>query len=299
VKGATCTVEQWIAQIEEYAKKPFDECTLRDLVDRGVPDALGVLMMDAAVMANAVGATNTARPEDIEIHPFDQSVYIAFTDSTGSGEGSPDARIFPDSKGENSRQYGAIYRIIENNNDPAARTFGWGKFVSSGETHEGGGAFASADNMVFDPQGNLWIVSDITTPKHNYEVTREDATKPGSASFMGAFGNNAMFCIATQGEHAGTPRCFAIGPMECEMTGPTWTDDGRTLIVSIQHPGELHGTRGLRGVGQTNEVTRTFKLADRGGTLFDQERVVPLGSNFPARQIGIVPRPCVLCITSI
>lgn len=299
LKGVERTVEQWIAQIEEYAKKPFDECTLRDLVDPSAEDPLAILLMDAHVMANAVGATNAARPEDVEVHPADQSVYIAFTDSTGSGEGSPDVRIFPDSRGENSRQYGAIYRIIENNNDPAARTFAWGKFVSSGETSDGGGAFASADNLAFDPAGNLWVVSDITTPKHNFEVSREDKSQPGTSSFMGVFGNNAMFCIATSGEQAGVPRCFAIGPMECELTGPTWTEDGRTLLLSVQHPGELHGTRGFPGVQQPTEQTRKMRLADRAGAFFDQERMVPIGSNFPSRQLGVPPRPCVVCITQV
>ena len=252
--------------------------------------------MDAYAMANAVGGTPTARPEDIEIHPRDGSVYIAFTDTTGSGDGSPDKRIFPDSAGDTSRQYGAIYRLAETDNDPAATTFAWGKFVSSGEAADGGGGFACADNLVFDPDGNLWMVCDISTTVGNLPVDRsKKQDSPGGKAFPGVFGNNAMFMIPTAGPNAGVPHCFAVGPMECEMTGPTFVrnpDGGWTLLVSIQHPGELHGTR--RDGGQ--EV-RTMTLAARDGTLFEQRRVVPLGSNFPHGRPDEPPRPCVVCVT--
>ena len=41
----------------------------------------------------AVHPVSRHRPEDIEVHPLDQSVYVAFTDSTGSGDGSPDILV--------------------------------------------------------------------------------------------------------------------------------------------------------------------------------------------------------------
>lgn len=292
---AELTTEQWVRSVEAFAGKPFAECTLGDLVrpDPGVdPDA--ILLMDAYAMANAVGGTPSARPEDIEVHPVDASLYVAFTDSTGSGDGSPDARIFPDSAGKNSRQYGAMYRMEESAGDPAATTFTWGKFVSSGEVAEQGAGFACADNLVFDPSANLWMVTDLTTTRHNHPVSRtaEDRSLPGSGAFMGIFGNSSLFVFPTTGEHAGVPYCFAIGPMECEMTGPTFTQDGLTLLLSVQHPGELCGTR-RRGASEQ----RQYVLADRSGGLFTQTRTVPLGSNFPANRDGALPRPCVISIT--
>ena len=30
----------------------------------------------------------------------------------------------------------------------------------------------------------------------------------------------------------------AAGPVECELTGPWFTDDEETLFLSVQHPGE-------------------------------------------------------------
>jgi secreted PhoX family phosphatase len=31
---------------------------------------------------------------------------------------------------------------------------------------------------------------------------------------------------------------FASGPVESELTGPYFTPDGKTLFLSVQHPGE-------------------------------------------------------------
>ena len=36
----------------------------------------------------------------------------------------------------------------------------------------------------------------------------------------------------------GDLRRFLVGPAGCELTGWTTTDDGRTVFVNIQHPGE-------------------------------------------------------------
>ena len=48
---------------------------------------------------------------------------------------------------------------------------------------------------------------------------------------------------------------------------------------------------------QPLDVTRDMKLAARDGSLVTKKRTVPLGSNFPSREPGVVPRPCVVCIT--
>jgi secreted PhoX family phosphatase len=287
---------RWVASVEQFTNKLFENCRLSDLVTG--PDVLAALLLDAYAYANAVGGTPCSRPEDIEIHPRDKSVYVAFTDSTGSGDGSPDVRIFPDSAGKNSRQYGAIYRIAEGHDgDPASSNFTWGKFVSSGEAFEAGGGFACADNLVFDADGNLWMVCDITTPAHNFIVNHtQAAAAPGAKNFPGVFGNNAMFMIPTTGPHAGVPFCFAIGPMECEFTGPTFSPDGKTLILSVQHPGELYGTRAHWASSLPATVVREFQVAARDGKIFTQRRTVPLGSNFPSGRPGDLPRSCVVCI---
>lgn len=286
--------EAWRQSVEAFCGKPLSEMTLKDLVAPDAPvDA--VLMLDAFLMANAAGGTPCARPEDLEVHPLDQSVYIAFTDSTGDEYGAPDHQIFPDSRRLNSRQYGAIYRLLEDGNDPAAETFKWGKFVSAGECAEGGGGFACADNLAFDPAGNLWMVTDITTNSLNFPVNRQGKTAPGEKRFPGVFGNNAMFFIPTAGPEAGAPKCFATGPMECEFTGPCFTPEG-WMLIAVQHPGEGCGTRGDPASPEPLEEERDIHILGRDGRVFVQKRRVPLGSNFPFGRAGAVPRPAVICI---
>ncbi len=296
------TADEWCDQIAAFAGKPFDECVLGDLVrpERDEEDAaLGILLLDAFAMANACGATPSARPEDIEVHPGDQTVYVAFTDATDSSQGSPDRRIFPDSAKDNSRQYGAVYRLLEGgvegpDSDPAATTFTWGKFVASGEAAEQGGGFACADNLAFDPRGNLWLVTDVTTNAQNFPARGDDdRSHPGQAGFPGIFGNNSIFVFDTEGPNAGHPRLFALAPMDAEFCGPSFTDDGKALVLSVQHPGEKHGPR------TASEPARvaTFIVHDRDGKPFEQQRTIPRGSNFPSGELGRAPRPCVVCIT--
>ncbi|HSR52055.1 MAG TPA: alkaline phosphatase PhoX [Acidobacteriota bacterium] len=300
---AEITVEQWIERIESFAGKPFQECTLADLVnpwsDEAEQGVLGVLVMEAFAMANCIGGTPTARPEDLEVHPLDQSVYIAFTDATEGSEGSPDQRVFPNSKKENSRQYGALYRLAEGPEEdggsgPESEEFHWGVFVSSGEVAEQGGGFACADNLLLDPAGCLWMVTDISTSVQNFPTRRREdsGTLPGQKYFPGVFGNNAMFYIPTRGPHAGRPFCFATGPVECEMAGPTFSPDSQALVLSVQHPGEIHG----QGKGQ-EEKRQVHLVRDRQGKSFEQVRTVPTGSHFPHGQRGRAPRPAVVCIT--
>jgi secreted PhoX family phosphatase len=83
--------------------------------------------------------------------------------------------------------------------------------------------FSSPDNLVFDPYGNLWMVTDSGT---------------GQDSIYDFLGNNSMFFFPTEGPNAGTAYRFCTGPNEAELTGPVWSPDGRTLFVAVQHPGE-------------------------------------------------------------
>jgi len=267
---------EWINQIEIFCKKPFSRITLGDLVV-GKSDEVKqlIILMDAFLMANAAGGTPTARPEDLEVHPFDNSIYIAFTDNTGKEQGSPDIRIFPDSKRINSRQYGAVYRIEE---QIEQNKFTWGKFISSGEVAESGAGFACVDNLAFDSDGNLWFVTDISTDVQNHRVNNGDQEAEGEKFFSGIFGNSSLFVVPTSGPFRGVPRLFAMGPMESELTGIKFYEDenfDEFLLLAVQHPGENQGI----GKGLTEE--RVMQIKTRSGENFMQKRKVPLGSNFP------------------
>lgn len=301
-KYAKETPEGWVASVESFTGKPFEQCTLGDLIK--VPDHVSpdnktdfqkaVILTDAFAYANAIGATPTARPEDLEVHPEDNSVYIAYTDFTGGSDGGPDPSIFQFATSQSSQRYGGIYRITEHNDDPTSTEFHWGMFVNSGEIYENGGGFACPDNLDFDSKGNLWFCTDITTSAQNHPVNREkqSRTQPGDKRFMGIFGNNALFVVPSSGPNAGAPVLFATGPIESELTGPTFTEDGRTLILSVQHPGERSGTRSQND----SKVQNSYLVASKDGELFQQTRDVPVGSNWPSSDLDTVPKPAVVSI---
>ena len=287
-------VDEWIRQIERFTGKPFAQATLADLVEG--PDAMSILLLDAYAMANACGATATARPEDMELHPGDGTLYIAFTDATGSDDGSPDRRAFPDSAGDSSRQYGGIFQIDDERGDREGGAFRWRRWIAAGEVCDRGGGFACADNMAFDSREALWFATDVTTPVLNLPVTREGDSAPGGKSYLGTFGNNGLFRVPTRGPRTGEPQAFAIAPMEAELTGFNFLPDGH-LLLSVQHPGEENGARGRPGVWKRDEVIdREVRVAARDGSVVTQLRNVPLGSNYPDSRPGAVPRPALVLV---
>ncbi|MFC0333518.1 PhoX family protein [Paenibacillus sepulcri] len=151
-----------------------------------------------------VGGTPTDRPEDIEISPFDNTVFIAHTNNDNHGN-----------------IHGHITRIFEANNDLGALDFDFEIFAAGGRQS----GFSSPDNLVFDSDGDLWVVTDISSTSQNKGVYK---------SFM----NNGLFVIPTSGPSKGIALQFASAPVESEMTGPFFTPDEQTLFLSIQHPGE-------------------------------------------------------------
>ncbi|MEC4892720.1 MAG: DUF839 domain-containing protein [Oscillatoria sp. PMC 1051.18] len=270
--------------------------TLGDLYLGNDLEKQGAILIDAHNAANAAGVTCTARPEDTDIAP-DGSLYIAFTSGTPGSDGSPDKEVFQGPKGETPWEFGWIFRLEEENNDPAAMSFRWSSLAMGGEPVAGGAGFANPDNLEIDSNGNVWMVTDISTSKHNEAVpTRlsEDGTALNQSDIQGIFGNNSIWFIPTSGDNAGNAYPFAIGPMECETTGPFFTRNGKTLFLAVQHPGENNGMR----QNQASE-TRKFALKTTDGDEFIQERIVPLGSNWPRRGANDPPLPAVVAIRRV
>jgi uncharacterized protein len=277
----------------------------------------GAVLVDAFLAANLVGGTPTARPEDIEVHPRTKEVFIAYTDGAPGSDGYPDSRIFVVSKYSSAvnaaQPSGELFKIIENSPDCTGTTFRWQRLAKGGEAGtQPGDGFANADNLAFDSQGNVWVVTDMSTASHNgfdvgatakpklIEHTVVGANSPSqigsnqnveTSDLIGVFGNNWLFFIPTSGSNAGEVVPFAYGPPRCEMTGPTFIGD--TLILAIQHPSEDCP------FNPQQTLSRTIEMLDLNGGLFNQTRTVPRGSNWPSNIEGNpqgAPRPSVIGI---
>lgn len=267
----------------------------------------GAVLVDAFLAANLIGGTPTARPEDLEINPLTNEVFIAYTDGAPGSDGYPDSRIFVVAKYNRNvnsvQQSGGLYKIIENSADGTGTTFRWQRFAQGGEAGAKDGAgFASVDNILFDRQGNVWGVTDMSTGTHNgFDVGAAgkpnsiDHSKSGNiAEFTGIFGNNWLFMIPTTGANAGEVIPFAYGPNRCEMTGPTLV--GNTLILAVQHPGEDCP------IDDGTVLQRSIEMLDLNGSLFTQTRVVLRGSSWPSnieKDARLVPRPSVVGIRRV
>jgi secreted PhoX family phosphatase len=155
--------------------------------------------------AKLLGATQLARPEDIEFDPLTGNVFIALTNNTSTGN-----------------HYGSILKIAEDGNDPGSLTFKHDTFLTGGK--EAG--FACPDNMAFDKMGNLWFTTDIFGRDINH------------GAYEG-LGNNGLFVFLRSGAHAGEILRLATAPVDAEFTGPCFSPDYKTLFLSVQHPGEM------------------------------------------------------------
>jgi secreted PhoX family phosphatase len=145
------------------------------------------------------------RCEDIEVHPETGTVYAALTNNALHGN-----------------FHGQIIRLYEKDNDPEATEFNFEIFAAGGPNT----GFSSPDNLAFDRDNNLWMVTDMSSSYHNQGIYK-------------SFKNNGMFVMrGAEDDLRGRPVQFASGPVQCELTGPAFTPDGKTMFLAIQHPGE-------------------------------------------------------------
>ena len=205
------------------------------LTDENGFDSQGAVMINARAAARRRGATPMDRPEWIAVHPTTREVYCTLTNN--SNRGGKDA-AGPDPANPRAKNiYGHIVRWREASADPAALKFEWDVFLLAGDpAHKdperqgnvkGKAAFACPDGLAFDARGALWIQTDSSTKS----MPTDDWTH---------IGNNQMLAADPA---TGEVRRFLTGPVGCEITGITWTPDGRTLFINIQHPGEPPGER--------------------------------------------------------
>ncbi|RED56557.1 PhoX family protein [Cohnella lupini] len=202
----------WIALTYDAVKKTLDNPSFKTPAGlKGTKeDFLKLFQNQADVVTNCheaailLGGMPTDRPEDIEISPFDNTVFICHTNNDLHGN-----------------IHGHITRIFEQDDDLGAASFDFEIFAAGGRQS----GFSSPDNLSFDGNGNLWVVTDISSSSLNKGIY---------STFM----NNGLFVIPTSGPSQGDAFQFASGPNESEMTGPYFTPDEKTLFLSVQHPGE-------------------------------------------------------------
>ena len=266
--------------------------TLGDLYVGNATEKQGAILIDAHFAANAAGVTCMARPEDTTVN--DQgTLFIAFTSGSPGGDGGPDKQIFTGPEGEAPYEFGWIMKLEEDQRDPSAMTFRWELIALGGEPADGGLGFSNPDNLAVDGNGNLWMVTDISTSKHNQAVPSrtEDGETLDSSKLRGVFGNNSAWFIPLNGPQAGQAQPFAIGPMECELCGLCLSSDQQSLFLAVQHPGEVGGMRKERAA-----ETRQLVMQTTDGQAFTQTRQVPLGSNWPGKTPKDPPKPALVVV---
>ncbi len=184
----------------------------------------GEVVIKARQAADLLGATKMDRPEWVAIDERSRWVYCTLTNNTSRG-----AAGFPGPDAANPRANNTMGQIIRwlEDGDFSGETFAWNHLVLAGDPanpREGakgniqGDLFAGPDTIAFDARGLLWIGTDTST--EHAEMAR--------------MGNNQLLaCNPVTGE----VRRFLSAPMGAEVTGCTWTPDGRTMFINIQHPG--------------------------------------------------------------
>ncbi|MEM9679086.1 MAG: alkaline phosphatase PhoX [Bacteroidota bacterium] len=164
------------------------------------------VLVRAREAAKLLGATPLNRPEDIEIDPITGHIFVSLTNNKSKND-----------------FHGSILKIEETNGAFDALSFKASTYKAGGEAN----GFSCPDNLAFDLSGNLWITSDMSGSAMN---NPEGPYMP--------FKNNSLFVIPRYGEDAGKVIRVASAPRDAELTGPWFSPDGKTLFLSVQHPGE-------------------------------------------------------------
>ncbi len=193
----------------------------------------GDVLIDTRRAADLLGATPMDRPEDVEPNPLTGRVYVVCTYNELRKPEQADAA---NPRGPN--KHGHIIEIIppmaNGKPDHAATECPWEFFIIGGDpknpehgaryhgTVSSNGWIAAPDNLAFDPKGRIWIATD------------------GQEDWAGFA--DSLYAAEASGPHRGITRCFFSSPRGAECTGPAFTPDGKTLFLSIQHPGDEKGS---------------------------------------------------------
>lgn len=245
---------EWLA-LDYDSQTALQEATIGDTgvaLFRNQADVL----VGARAAADILGATPMDRPEDVEANPVTSKLYIACTNNTRrTEEGGPQTRQGREVEGAPnipnprfSNSFGHVVEVTETGDVNSATTFDWEIFMLCGDPAADNGRFltqlddldetplqpgdtyfagfsdasllppiGSPDNLSFDNEGNLWIVTDGGQPTGN---------------------NNGTFAVPTEGENRGYLRQFMSTATDSEVCGGEFTPDNTTIFLNIQHPGD-------------------------------------------------------------
>lgn len=185
------------------------------------------VLLNTKAAARVVGATLMDRPEWITV-ALDGTVYCACTNNS--------SRAVADAANPRTQnRHGHIIRWTEDGNVPGALTFRWEIVLQAGDPsltnaagnlvgNINGDTFSSPDGIDIDPQGRLWVQTDMSVPGNSGVSGRSN---------VDVFGHNAMYNVDPT---TGASKRFLVGPVGCEITGLTYTPDLKTFFINIQHP---------------------------------------------------------------
>jgi len=185
------------------------------------------VLIRTRMAADALGATRLHRPEWVAANQQTGDIFVTLTNGSVNNAAAVNS-------GRASNPYGHIVRFHEVGSANHPTAFEWDVFLFAGDPAypalEGGKVpagqptFGSPDGIWVDPDGLVWIQTDISNSSQNRADRGYDNV-----------GNNQMLVAdPTTGE----VKRFLTGPRGCEVTGVIATPDQTTMFVNIQHPGE-------------------------------------------------------------
>ena len=188
----------------------------------------GEILIKTRQASDLLGATKMDRPEWLTIDKETGWVYCTLTNNSNRGQGK-----HPGVDAANPRVNNTMGQIIrwKDEHQFAGDRFEWNHLLLAGDpTNEReeakgnihGDFFGCPDGLSMGPGGLLWIETDV----HSSQLNQGEFKRIGN--------NQLLVCDPSTGE----VKRFLTGPNMCEITGLSFTPDGTSLFINIQHPGE-------------------------------------------------------------
>ncbi len=186
----------------------------------------GDVVIFARQAADLLGATKMDRPEDVDVNPKTDKVYVMLTNNNKRKASEADAA---NPRAENS--FGHIIEMTPDDGDHASEHFSWEILLKCGDPAiaavgatfnpltSANGWFGMPDNCAVDALGRLWVTTDGNTAR---STGRTDG----------------VWAVETDGDARGLSKLFYRVPVGAELCGPCFTPDLETLFVAVQHPGD-------------------------------------------------------------